>query len=368
MSGSPAGPAAVGPRARGSGTEAAGRLVALGARGISLVVVLLLGACADGPPEPLPLEESSWRDSVEAWHARRVAELEAPDSWLGLVGLHWLEEGSYTVGSSPRSDIVLPRRAAARVGTLFVDDDSVHFEAAPGVVVTRGIDSTLALPAGTGARPPELTELPRVEHAVLSEEVGDGKSVVLRHGSLNWIIHPFGDRRALRIRDNADETYRHFADRGLERYPVDPAWRVTARWVPHEKTVAVPNIIGTVGRSSSPAHLEFWVDGERHTLDVTGEPGQDRYMLVFADATSGSGTYGGGRYLWIDAPDASGRVAVDFNLAYNPPCVFSPYATCPLPSRDNRLTVPVTAGERSWAYEGASSAASRDTADSPPEA
>lgn len=317
----------------------------------SALAVLPLAACADRPPEPLPLDEAAWRDSVEGWHARRVAELEAPDSWLALIGLHWLEEGEHTLGSDPASDIVLPDGAAPTVGTVVVEGEEVRFRTAAGVRVTRGIDSTLALPAGTGARPPDTTGLSAVQEALLTEDVGEGKSVVLRHGALNWILHPFGDRMALRVRDNQDDTYRAFAATGIERYPVDPAWRVTARWVPHEKTVAVPNIVGTVGEAASPAFLELWVDGRRHTLDVTGEPGRDRYMLVFADATSGSGTYGGGRYLWIDGPDASGRVAVDFNLAYNPPCVFSAFATCPLPSPDNRLDLAVTAGERSWAYE-----------------
>jgi len=327
-----------------------GRLVPVGpfAATVLLVATTSLTACADGPPEPLPLDETAWRAEVDGWHARRVAELQAPDSWLALIGLHWIEEGRHTLGSDSTADIVLPAEAAPTVGTVVVEGEMVRFLAAPGVTVTAGVDSTLSLPAATGARPPDVSGDPVVREALLSEELGPGKSRVLRHGALNWILHRHGDRLALRVRDNQDVTYRAFAESPVRRYPVDPAWRVTARWVPHEKTVAVPNVVGTVSEADSPAHLEFWIEGQRHTLDVTGEADAERFMLVFADATSGTETYGGGRYLWVAPPDARGRVVIDFNLAYNPPCVWSEFATCPLPSRDNRLAVAVRAGERDW--------------------
>jgi uncharacterized protein (DUF1684 family) len=150
------------------------------------------------------------------------------------------------------------------------------------------------------------------------------------------------------VRDNESPNYDAF--HGIDRYPITEEWRVTARWVPHEKTVLVPNVLGTSSETQSPAQLEFWIGGERHTLDVTGDPGDDRFMMVFADATSGNETYGGGRYLWFDAPDDQNRVVLDFNLAYNPPCVWTGYATCPLPTRDNRLDVDVEAGEKNWAH------------------
>ena len=114
--------------------------------------------------------------------------------------------------------------------------------------------------------------------------------------------------------------------------------------------VLVPNVLGTSSETRSLAYLEFWIDGERYTLDVTGELGSDRFMMVFADQTSGSGTYGGGRYLWFGAPDDQSRVVLDFNLAYNPPCVWSGHAACPLPTRDNRLATAIEAGEMDWAH------------------
>jgi uncharacterized protein (DUF1684 family) len=284
---------------------------------------------------------------VDGWAERRVAELRAPDSWLSLIGLHWLGEGETTVGAAPDNDIVLPAEAAPRVGRVLLEGESARFVVEDGVRVTQGVDSTLSLPVATGARPPDVAGDPAVEEAVLGD-VAPGHHTVLRHGDLNWILVRRGDRAALRVRDNRNAAYEAFTD--IERYPTSTDWRLTARWAPHDKTVSVPNVLGTVSESVSPAYLEFWVEGTRHTLDVVGEAGADEYMLVFADSTSGRETYGGGRYLWVTGPDEQNRVVIDFNLAYNPPCVFTDFATCPLPTRDNRLALRVEAGEKSWAH------------------
>jgi uncharacterized protein (DUF1684 family) len=196
--------------------------------------------------------------------------------------------------------------------------------------------------------PPDVSGDPAVEEADLTRDLGEGRNVVLRHGDLNWIVIRRGDQVALRLRDNASEGYRTF--QGIDRYPTSAAWRLTARWVPHDKAVSVPNVLGTVSEVASPAALEFWVDGRRMALDIPGSAEHGRYMLVFADSTSGGETYGGGRYLWVDGPDDQGRVVLDFNRAYNPPCVWTPFATCPLPTRDNRLPVRVEAGEKNWKH------------------
>ncbi len=310
-------------------------------------LALIASACTN-PPEPVPVDPRVHEATVAGFHAAREDELDAPDSWLSLIALHWLPEGETTLGSDETNDLVLPEgKAAPRVGRIVRTGDEVRFVAEPGVVVTSGIDSTLSLPAGTGAIHPDVSGDPHITDEALGS-AGSGKSIVHRHGSINWILVGRGDEYALRVRDNESPNYAGFD--GIDRYPTSPDWRITARWVPHEKTVLVPNVLGTSSESESPAHLEFWVDGERHTLDVTGSPDADRFMMVFADRTSGSSTYGGGRYVWFDAPDEEGRVVLDFNLAYNPPCVWTGYATCPLPTRDNRLAVAVEAGEKDWVH------------------
>lgn len=304
--------------------------------------------CGSGPPEALPVDVGQHEAMVAHFQEARVAELEAPDSWLSLVGLYWLEDGSVTMGSDPSNDIVLPAgKAAPRVGRIVREGDEVRFVAEPGVRVTSGIDSTLALSAGSGAFPPDVSGDPAITDEALGS-AGPGKSIVHRHGPINWITMESQGRVALRVRDNASPNYDTF--HGIDRFPTSEAWRVTARWVPQEKEILVPDVLGGSSEAVSPAYVEFWIDGERHTLDVTGEPGAARYMMVFADASSGDDTYGGGRYMWFDAPDAEGRVVLDFNLAYNPPCVWTDFAVCPLPSRENRLTVAVGAGEKRWAH------------------
>lgn len=318
---------------------------AVPARVASVILLVALTAC-DRPPRPVPVDPVAYRASVEAWYARREAELRAPDSWLSLIALDWLAQGETTIGAAPDNGIVLPAgKAPDHVGRIIVSGDSVRFVADSGVAVTRGVDSTLAAPEGSvGAIPFDTSHDPVVTRADLTEDLGSGKSVVLRVGPINWIAIRRGDRVALRVRDDDSEEYQVF--QGIQRYPVSTEWRITARWVPHDKKVRVANVIGMVTEQDSPARVEFWIGGVRRTLDVIGPPEDGRYMLAFADATSGQETYGGGRYLWIDPPDAQGRVVLDFNLAFNPPCAWTPYATCPLPTRDNRLDIAVEAGEK----------------------
>lgn len=316
---------------------------------VFFVGLLFLSACAEaGPPEPLSYDAAVHQADVRRFAAAREAELDAPDSWLSLIALHWLEEGETTIGSDPSNGLVLPEgKAAPFVGHVLLAGEELRFISADGIDVTEGIDSTLSLPAGSGAFPPDVSGDPVVTETVMGS-AGPGKAKILRHGDISWIKMGRGSDFALRVRDNSSEVYDAFD--GIERFPTSEAWRVTGRWVPHTKTVSVPNVLGTASDTESPAHVAFWIDGTKYTLDVTGDADDARFMLVFADETSGSETYGGGRYVWFDAPGPDGRIALDFNLAYNPPCVWTPFATCPLPSRDNRLAVGVEAGEKDWVH------------------
>lgn len=303
---------------------------------------LAVAACG---PESIPVVNPTvYRAEVEAWHRRRVAELEAPDSWLSLVGLAWLHKGVNTIGSDSSNDVVLPDpHADPRVGRVIVADSTVRFVANPGVVVTRGIDSTMVLPEGTGPIAEHRADDPRVTEAVLGQ-VTPGHYTVLRNGPVDWLLLSRAGKWALRIRDDSAPAYKRF--HGIDRFPVSLDWRVTARWEPRHDSVAVTNEIGTVTMVPSPAKLVFELKGRRRSLTITGGKDHGRYMIVFGDRTNGSETYGGGRFLWVDPPDAEGRVVVDFNYAYNPPCVYTAFATCPLPTPENRLAVRVEAGEK----------------------
>jgi len=264
---------------------------------------------------------------IEAWRAGRIERLQRPDGWLTLVGLAWLEPGDNTVGSAPDSAVALPAGAPARLGTIRVDGSGATFTAAPGAEVTAD-----GAPVST----------------VRMRSDRDGDPTVLVHGSLRFYVIGRNDRLAVRVKDADAPARQRFA--GIEHFPVDPKWRVEARFEPapagHE--VEVPNALGYLEKMNAPGHVVFELGGKTHRLLALDDTGDGRLFLVFGDLTTGRETYGGGRFLYTDPPK-DGRVEIDFNRAYNPPCVFTPYATCPLPPPGNRMKVRVEAGEKKYA-------------------
>ncbi len=261
---------------------------------------------------------------------RREAGLRDPEGWLSLVGLHWLGGGPTTFGSDPASGIVLAAEGGSlppRAGTLTVDDGVVHLHPAPDAGLT--VD---------GAPAPE-------DLALVDDTADDGPTIIAL-GSLRFHVIRRGEGRlAVRVKDVAARALRAFA--GIDCYPVDPAWQLTGRLDSAEpgSTLVVPDIVGDLVSEPTPGDVELEIAGQRHRLHaLESMPGH--LWLVFADPTNGSGTYPGGRFLVTGPVQADGSVEVDFNLAYNPPCVFSPFATCPLPPAGNRLPLRVEAGER----------------------
>ncbi len=183
----------------------------------------------------------------------------------------------------------------------------------------------------------------------LSTDV-DGDPTVLRVGSLSLHLIARSGRIAVRVRVQESRALRQFA--GLDWYPVDSAARRAARFEPFSspRTMPVPNFIGEPLDRQSPGFVTFDVDGHVHRLDAfTG--GKGRLFLVFGDATNGHDTYAGGRFFYADPPSDGRLVVLDFNKAYNPPCVFTPYAACPLPPSQNRLGLAIEAGEKMYRGE-----------------
>ncbi len=295
-------------------------------------VVLAAVACGGEAPAPSPEPSSAALDpaylaEVESWRAERMEGLRRPDSWLSLAGLYWLEEGANSLGADPASDLVFPEdRAQPRLGVLHRAGRQVRFEAAPGARVGH---QGLA-----------------VESLDLVSDVG-GEATILEHGSLRFHVIERGERVGLRLKDLESELLSDFT--GIDHYPVDSAWRLEARFEPFEEVrmIPVPNITGDVIDQPSHGRVLFSIAGAEHALEPLGPP-DAALFLVFGDQTNGGDTYGGGRFLYAGPPDAAGRLVVDFNKAYNPPCVFTPYATCPLPPPANRLTLAVLAGEKNF--------------------
>lgn len=260
---------------------------------------------------------------IGKWKEKRLARLKSEDGWLNLAGLFWLEEGINTIGSDPANSIVFPEKAPGMLGKYILENRQVRFIADPGGKVLMN-----GRPVG--------------EIQIKTDKTG--KPTLLESGSLAWFIIERGDRFGIRLRD-----YKHPAIEQLthiETFPVDPGWIIEATLEPFEKPreLLIPTIIGTVEKNMCPGILRFHVNGmEQQLYPVSAGK---RLFVIFADETSAMETYGGGRFLYLENPDRRGRVTIDFNKAFNPPCAFTKYATCPLPPRENFLTVRIEAGEK----------------------
>jgi hypothetical protein len=265
--------------------------------------------------------DEAHRASVEAWRSQRYAALRRDTGWLTLAGLAWLRPGVNRVGSATDADVVLPA-GPARVGTLTVTD--------AGIVA----DGEFTHEGSPAKAQPMVADT-------------NGEPTMLALGPLRLCVIERGGRLAVRTWDTDAPARRAFT--GIDHWPVDGSWRLAGRFVPTPtRTVAVPDVLGTIDDEASPGDVAFDVDGTTHRLQALPGGPDGELWLVFGDATNGVETYGGGRFLYTPAPDRDGAVEVDFNRAYNPPCVFSPYATCPLPWPENRLPIRIEAGERAF--------------------
>lgn len=286
-------------------------------------ILLLLGACQPDLPQ---MDPEVHRAEIQAWHARRLEELRQPDGWLSVIGLDWLEPGENTFGSDSANAVVFPPLPGVpgRAGSFVLEGDVVRMEVEPGAEVTnegQPVTSLILYPT-------------------------EGRRPVTPHlASLRWQVIQRQDLIGIRLRDTANAAIQELED--IETFPVSLDWRIPARFDRYDppRMLEVPNVLGQISEQPSPGAVVFRVAGRRLRLDVTGNPEGASFSIVFGDLTNGIETYGGGRFLEVDAPDETGWTFIDFNKAYNPPCVFTAYATCPLPTPENRLTVRIEAGE-----------------------
>jgi len=269
-------------------------------------------------------------NATEQWRAARETELRSPTGWLTVSGLYFLKPGANTIGRHPSRDVVLP-------GSSVPDDAGVIEYASSG-------DVTLRVQPGVRAT---IDKEPLSGPVVLAAAAGGERRQAPRVsiGDISLQVHRSGNRLAIRLRDPRSPLRTAF--NGLRWYPVDASWNVSARFIRYDQPRVLPtqNILGDNTASVSPGEVEFTVNGTTTRLVAFGEG--RRLSFVFSDATSGRDTYRL-RFLSAEAPDAAGTVTLDFNRAYNPPCAFNPYTTCPLPLAQNRLRVAVTAGEQAY--------------------
>ncbi len=267
---------------------------------------------------------TDYEAEVASWRAEREAQLRADDGWLTVSGLFWLREGINTVGAAPGRDVRLPAGSAPEsAGEIVFHDQRAVFRSFDGVTATY---------RDGAAR----------EVQMISDAGEDPAPVVIGDLSLHLIKR--GARHGIRLKDKNSPARKLFTR--LDWFDVDPDYRIAGDFIPYDspREVSVVNIIGDVEKMQSPGYVVFRLGGEEHSLEPV-TTGKGRLFFIFRDGTSGGETYKPGRFLYADAP-RDGKVVLDFNRAINPPCAFTAYATCPLPTKRNYLKVRIEAGER----------------------
>lgn len=294
-----------------------------------LILAAAAAWAADGVPDKSAKPDpAAYRKEIEAWRKERLDGLKSDEGWLTLVGLHWLKPGDNRFGSDPGNAVVLPQgKAPAFAGVLTREGEKVTVRVEPGVALTA--DGKEVAP-GTNV-----------------EVNAGGKPAMLRLGTLTFFVIQRGDRVGVRVKDKESPLLASF--HGVDNYPIRPEWRIVARFEPaKDKKIPIANIIGQVEDNPSPGAVVFDWRGKTYRIDALEGSPEGSLFLVFGDLTNGKETYGAGRFLDTDPPK-DGKVVVDFNTAYNPPCAFTAFATCPLPPPQNKLPIRVEAGEKNFA-------------------
>lgn len=298
----------------------------------SITVATLVAALLGASVTPARAAGSGAPLSLEDWRAQRVAALTSDSGFLTLAGLYWLEKPRSSFGRARSSTFMLEHPSMPRrLGQFDRAGDAVYFTAARRDSVFAGD-----------------VAVTRIE----MRNDRSGSPTVLRHGPIEFFVIERSGQLGVRVRALDSPRRRDFP--GIEYFDTSDAWRLTARFEAYEPARQIPimNVLGMEDDMPSPGAIVFEKDGREWRLDTIDEtPGSDSLFVMFADATTGRESYGAGRFLYVERP-RDGQVIVDFNRAYNPPCAFNDFATCPLPPPQNRLELAVTAGERKFPPAG----------------
>lgn len=268
-----------------------------------------------------------YQDSIDNWHRTRIANLKKENGWLNLAGLFWLQEGRNSFGSDTTNNLVFPKGS--------ITPQAGYFE-------RKGYLVSLITQPGTAIT---IQNIPVTDRIIFYPD--SAQNPVLACGSLRWSVIKREDRIGIRLRNLDSRELKHF--KGIDRYPVDAAWKTTAKLetTGQPGLISITNVLGQTNLQTAAGKLVFTLQGKTYMLDVLDE-GEEELFIVFADATNTTDTYPSGRFVYIPRPDVQGNTVIDFNKAYNPPCAFTPFATCPLPPPQNRLPLAITAGEKNY--------------------
>ena len=296
---------------------------------------LVTGSNLTGSSDKVADDQASWQPSLLAWRAQRTTKLQAPEGWLSLIALGWLKEGDNTFGSADDCRVQIAGKAPAHVATVRLEKGALRLLPPPG-----GFPKDLLLDGQ-----------PAKEQALLADDADHPSKLTL--GTITVIVINRDGQFALRVKDLDAPTRTSF--HGLRWYEPNADFKVHARWIPYDppKVLDIPTVLGTTTHLPAPGAAEFTIDGKTVRLEpVLEDPKSTDLFFILRDATSKTKTYGAGRFLYTELPDHGvgkpGELWLDFNRAVNPPCAFTPYATCPLPPPQNRLEVAIPAGEQRY--------------------
>ncbi len=286
-----------------------------------ILFVLLILFCHSTPTVAETGHPVSAKENWEKWTLEREKRMGSPDGWMSLAGLYWLNEGNNTIGSDKNNQQRFPKKTPAFIGNVVVKGDTVTIEVKDPKVLVNG----------------QKTIFARLS-------VKDRTRVTF--GSFTFFIIKREKGYAIRLRDNQNPALKTF--QGLDFYPYNPEWVKSARLIKNQKPkkLMIQTVYGTFRHEKSAGWIEFSHNGETYRLQAVDSGPKEPLFIMFTDGTSEKETYGAGRYIDIPRADDNGNTVIDFNYAYNPPCAFTHFATCPLPPRSNKLKIEIKAGEK----------------------
>jgi uncharacterized protein (DUF1684 family) len=296
---------------------------------VSVAFVFSVGGCSK---QTAKLDLTAYKAEIEKWKEHRLSGLTRDDGWLTLCGFFWLKEGENRFGSDSSNQIVFPKGKAPKVaGSLWLEKGAIRVQVRKGVSVTVGGEQVASM-------------------TLRSDEDGLADPTIMNIGTLSFYLIKRGGQLAVRVKDKENPARLNF--KGLEYFPLDPKWRFEATYQPYvpPKMLRIATMINTVETDSCPGAVAFEMEGKVYRLDVIIERGTENHLFImFEDSTNGEETYALGRQLYTEMPDSNGKVILDFNKVYNWPCVFTEFATCPIPPKQNHLPFRVEAGEKMYA-------------------
>ncbi|MDI6765964.1 MAG: DUF1684 domain-containing protein [Bacteroidota bacterium] len=291
-----------------------------------IFITIILSIFSSSCREKIDIDINAYKNEFEQWQIKRAESLKKENGWLTLCGLFWLKEGENKFGTDSSNTIIFPPgRSPAYAGSIFLKNNQLSLKCAKNVTVFCN-DSAVS------------------EMKIKSDETGKASPTVMKLGSLSFHVIKRGEELGVRVRDKENPPRVNF--KGLEYFPIDPEWRIEATFVPYNppKIIPIVNVLNQVKNDTCPGAIVFKKDRNTYRLDALRD--EKELFIIFHDETAGKETYAMGRFLMAPLPDSNNIVILDFNKAYNPPCAFTEFATCPLPPKQNHLSLRIEAGEK----------------------